>query len=85
MQGPGHGHGIAFVRANRADVKKFDQIAIVDVDGGADSEVATGRRPTWPPDGDRLAYERDGVIFVLHLQSETETRLVAGSHPSWSR
>ena len=32
----------------------------------------------------RLAYERDGLIWVLDLESRKERELVAGSSPSWS-
>lgn len=47
----------------------------------AESETA----PAFSPDGRRLAYERNGGIWIMDLSPRSASRVsVRGNHPSWS-
>jgi len=79
------GRRLAFVLADPKDIKGSDQIMVVAMDGGKPRRVARGVTPTWSPDGGRLAYERDGIVYVHDLRRGTERELVEVQHPVWSR
>ncbi len=72
------GTHVAFVRAGSSE------IAVVDIEGRTERIVAKGSGPTWSPDGNRLAYERDGWIHILDLETDRERKVIQGSGPVWS-
>jgi Tol biopolymer transport system component len=55
--------------------------------------VTQGAQPTWSPDGNRIAFNRFGQIFVVDANGRNERRLTKrepglhwpGSFPAWSR
>jgi len=73
------GRRIAFVRAGAP------KVVVVDIEGKAESPVAEGDHPSWSPDGKRLAYDREGSIYVTELETRGERKIVNGGGPSWSR
>lgn len=49
--------------------------------------VVTLRRaaePAWAPDGNRLAFQRRGWIYVADADGKQQRRLAKGTQPSWS-
>ena len=57
------------------------------------SKIARGDQPTWSPDDKRIAFTRDGQVFVIDASGKNERRVVAklppGLHwpansPAWS-
>lgn len=78
---------IVFVRET-GEGPQGDQLMVMDADGtGVASLGVSGVVPDVNPDGQRVAYNRSGNIFVFDLGTEEET-LVATSgtniRPSWS-
>jgi dipeptidyl aminopeptidase/acylaminoacyl peptidase len=51
---------------------------------GAMRQLVLGSAPAWSPDGLRLAYARNGQIYVANADGTGETAVGAGSDPSWS-
>ena len=41
-------------------------------------------RPSWSPDGRRLAFVRDGMISVVSASGGPVTTVIAGTDPEWS-
>jgi hypothetical protein len=71
------GRSIAFVDTRH-------EIHVVAPDGTNDRRIAAGERPAWSPDSSRLAYHRQGSIFVAGADGSAERRLTAGESASWS-
>jgi RTX calcium-binding nonapeptide repeat (4 copies)/WD40-like Beta Propeller Repeat len=61
-----------------------DGIHVVAPDGTNDRRIAAGDRPAWSHDSSRLAYDRQGSIFVASADGSGERRLTAGERASWS-
>jgi WD40-like Beta Propeller Repeat len=51
---------------------------------GAVRQVALGGAPAWSPDGARLAYARDGQVYVANADGSGEVAVGSGNSPSWS-
>lgn len=72
------------------------QIHFLDLDGERrwprtlDSDVPGERRPLWSPDGDRLLYQKDGVLWVHDVATGTSSELIERDYrggngsPVWS-
>ncbi|HEU0053709.1 MAG TPA: hypothetical protein VFQ39_11045 [Longimicrobium sp.] len=92
------GRWLAYVRAPEPGgaTGGEDQVAVVEVDGGAPRVLATGRNPAWSADGGRLAYfsgddirvvGADGAGDRLVLRHRGRPRTVggaAGGRLAWS-
>ena len=60
------------------------QILLADTNGVVLRALTAGRSPAWSRDGERIAFERDGHIFVIGVDGSSERRLGAGHSPAWS-
>jgi len=64
-----------------------DQV-VIRLPSGAEKVVAQGREPTWAPDERRLAYVRDGALYVRAVAGGGERMVVPrelnASDPAWS-
>lgn len=53
--------------------------------GAGATSVTSGHSPTWSPDGDRIAFARDGAIYTANIDGSGEQLLAdSGSNPAWS-
>lgn len=57
-------------------------IYLADADGRNVRFLFLGERPAWSPDGRRVAFQRDGRIYLTDGASERD--LAAGVEPSWA-
>ncbi len=48
------------------------------------SPKAYARSPAWSPGARRIAYEQDGVIYVMDRNGKHRRRVVRGNDPRWS-
>jgi TolB protein len=46
--------------------------------------AARNVRPAWSPDGQRLAFVRNGAIYVMNADGSDPTPLTGGNAPAWS-
>ncbi len=53
-------------------------------DGTGITKIAQGDQPAWSSDGRRLAFHRDGDIYVVRADGSDERRLAKGKNPTWS-
>jgi TolB protein len=60
------------------------QILLADTNGVVLRALAVGQAPAWSRDGERIAFERDGEIFVIGVDGSGERRLGSGHSPAWS-
>ena len=65
------------VRDGRAEIVLRDL-------GGDERVVTRGRNPSWSPDGNSLAFERDGAVWIVSADGGGERRVAAGGGPVWS-
>jgi dipeptidyl aminopeptidase/acylaminoacyl peptidase len=82
---------IAFHRHVDGDINGHPEIFVVDADGSDERNVTQGRGgfdPTWSPDGRRLAFARDGRVWVVNGDRSGERALtpdpLGASFPVWS-
>lgn len=74
-------HAIAFERSGR--------VMVTAEDGSKLTDVASGKTPSWSPDGSKLVYTKSDTLWILNVRTGTTTALGKGldaldSHPSWS-
>lgn len=81
------GRRLAYVRADPGDGRSAGSIMVVDADGSASTVAGVGHAPSWSPDGNRLAFEDEGDLYVTSLSGHP-TRVTSGSErdrgPVWS-
>jgi Tol biopolymer transport system component len=61
--------------------RRFDQVAISDLGNANVIPLAEGSSPAWSPDEQRVAFVREGDLYVINSDGEQETRLVDAAQP----
>jgi WD40 repeat protein len=59
-------------------------IYIANADGSGITRLTTGGRPAWSPNGQRIAFQRDGLVYVTSAADSSDVFLTMGSYPAWS-
>jgi hypothetical protein len=59
-------------------------VEVFDPASAAVHQVVLGSAPAWSPDGSKLAYARDGQVYVAKADGTGEVAVGAGNYPSWS-
>ena len=59
-------------------------IFLANADGSVIGRLVLGGNPAWSPDAMRIAFDRDGKVYVINSDGSNETALADGSIPSWS-
>lgn len=59
-------------------------IYAISVGTGDVTPIAAGSSPALAPDGNKIAFVRDGTVYVKEVQGGTETALAQGGDPAWS-
>ena len=60
------------------------RIYVANADGSGITRLTTGGRPAWSPDGQRIAFQRDGLVYVTRAADSSEVLLAIGTYPAWS-
>jgi Tol biopolymer transport system component len=74
------GGAIAFSRTRSG----LTAIYVVAPEGGAPRRLATGRRPQWAPDGQRIGFVRAGRIGVVEVDTGRAADVAQGSAFAWT-
>ena len=61
--------------------ERLYQIKILDVESGEETLLARGSDPTWSPDGSRIAFIRDGNLYVIDVDGTGETKITNPTQP----
>ena len=64
-------------------VESAGNVVAVHADGKR-VRLAAGREPALSPDGNRLAFVRDGAVWVVRLPDGRPRRAAAGASPAWA-
>jgi len=77
-----NGSRIAFA----SDMDGTTRLYTMAPDGSTVSPVGelAGTQPAWSFDGRRLAYERDGWVYVANADGSSERQITLGEQPTWS-
>lgn len=59
-------------------------IHLSNADGTGKTALVAGNSPAWSPDGQKIAFDRDGRIRVISVDGQGEIELGPGYSPSWS-
>lgn len=59
-------------------------IVLLDADGSNPTALTEGARPAWSPDGQTVAFHRDGHVYRIDRDGSGEIALAEGRHPAWS-
>jgi Tol biopolymer transport system component len=85
---PGEGHHPSLAPGGtRLALDSGGAVWIESLDGSHRTRLATGTDPEWSPDGRRIAFVRDGDLYVTRVSSGTERRVTSdggNAGPSWS-
>jgi Tol biopolymer transport system component len=73
------GGSIAFAEAS--ETPSATQIHVVDIERGTETALGRGSDPVWSPDGSRLAFLRDGNLWLMNRDGGQQTRLTNPSQP----
>lgn len=65
------------------DASGNEAIWIVASKGGQPYQIVTGGHPAWSPLEDEIAFDRDGTIWIINLETQAEELLVRAAHESW--
>jgi Tol biopolymer transport system component len=60
------------------------RIYVANADGSGITRLTAGGRPAWSPNGQRIAFQRDGLVYVTSATDSTDFFLAVGSNPAWS-
>jgi TolB protein len=71
-----------------SDASGSDDIVVANWDGSGRENLTSGpgedTDPSWSPDGRRLAFVRDGAVYVIRADGANMKRVTAGASPSWA-
>jgi len=59
-------------------------IYVANADGSGITRLTTGGRPAWSPNGQRIAFQRDGSVYVTSATDSSDVFLAIGTFPAWS-
>jgi Tol biopolymer transport system component len=57
------------------------EVTLIEIDSGAADAIVVGESPAWSPEGDRIAFVRDGELYVTALGPGTESKLFDVAQP----
>jgi len=78
------GRKLVFSNPNNMSFSIKEAIWVVNNDGTELKKLTNGTFPAWSPDGNLIAFQRDGFIHLITPNGTNEVKLVSGIKPSWS-